>query len=147
MEEQEQNQSVDPATLLSSPDTPAAAPEEPAMSVGQPATDIAADAKAKKIDDLCGAVTDPKLAPPDLMVKANEMAADSKWNPFGKIPIVGDAMKALQKGLAKGPMGYGFGDEGKQACVEDQNRTPGERVGKVWNDLKSYAKSKLPFGN
>jgi hypothetical protein len=143
-EETQQSEPEDPTTQVSSPDAPSSeAAPEPNMSVGAPAVDAAADEKQKKLDELCGAITDPKLAPPDLMVKANDMAADSKYNPFNKLPG-GGVIADLQKGLAKGPAGFGFGDQAKQDCIDWGNMTPGERVGKTWNDIKSYAKSKLP---
>ena len=128
MEDQEQKQSVDPTTLVSSPDNPSPAPAEPNMSVGQGNVDPAVEAKQKKVEDFCGAVTDPKMDPKNMtgvlgtvgrgLSTAQDFAID-------KLPA---GLQAIAPRISDGPAGFGFGDEAKQKCIDYENASAGDKV-------------------
>jgi hypothetical protein len=123
MEDQEQQQSVDPSTQVSSPDNPTPAAAEPNMSVGQGSVDPAVDAKQKKIEDFCGMMTDPKIDPQNSTVGRGLSWAQDKA--IGKLPA---ALQAIAPNIKDGPTGYGFGQDAKDKCIERENASAGEKI-------------------
>jgi hypothetical protein len=89
----------------------------------------AEQATPSKNEALCDAITDEKMRPPSLLTKVNDFIADKLPGPLSRIA----------KDLPNGPMNFGYGEEGKQKCLDHMNGSTMDRIKTAGRDLKRYA--------